>query len=117
MKSKYRPECITQASQLGFMYYCPLGVQIVHLKTQNMRYKGMSYSNNNLAESNKKAVPDSTFFDQLVIDAVLQLKRGKECYCFELDHIAAIRKALPITYEIEVLQQDGMYRLYAHRGN
>jgi len=83
----------------------------------NMANSCYHYSNNNLAESNIKAVEDNSSFMQLVNDCVWELKHGRSYYCFSQEQISAIRSLLPLTYELEIITQDGYYCLYAHRGN
>lgn len=108
----------TNRSQgIGYMYYtcnsAPLIIRILNAPRRNL----ISYTNNNTAESTTKAVCDNKYFNQLVQDAVVELTHGREYYCYSNEQITAIRVLMGKDFQIEVLNDDGIYRLYAHRGN
>jgi len=106
---------IKNAADIGYMYYSCLPAPLI-IKFPSAPTNLLSYTYNSLSESNKKATLDTRYFDLLVQDAIVVLKHGKEYFCYSVDQITAIRVLMP-EYQIEVLNDDGIYRLYAHRGN
>jgi hypothetical protein len=107
---------IKRACEIGYMYYSCLSAPVIIRIPKSPAAHLTAYTNNNTAESNIKAVCDSRWFNQLVQDAVVEMKRGKEYFCYDTKQITAIKILMP-EYQIEILNDDGIYRLYAHRGN
>jgi len=106
---------IKRACEIGYMYYSCLSAPVM-IRFPSTPTNLLSCTTNPLSESNKKATLDTKYFDLLVQDAIVVLKRGKEYFCYSVEQITTIKFLMP-EYQIEILNDDGIYRLYAHRGN
>ncbi len=60
-------------------------------------------------ESDKKAVIDTTWFDQIVKDSIRVIKRGEQAFVFTNEHIKAILTVIP---NVHVYDMNGVYMLY-----
>lgn len=102
---------------IGYGFYSCNSAPLMIKIERAPRPEQCTYTFNNLAESNTKAVCDNRYFNQLVQDAVVELTHGREYYCYNVEQINTIRVLMGKDYQIEVLNDDGIYRIYAHRGN